>query len=135
MNAAPTKHDESVASVSLDQSAPRHLRTVEQGELYFELFRNWITGLLQTAGHDIFRMKGVVNVAHAKRRFVYHAVHMSFEGSFEDEWAEDEPRASRLVFIARSSLKVSRPADSSSDDTDIITNGLGPMDSTDDPLP
>ena len=79
MNAAPTKHDESVASVSLDQSAPRHLRTVEQGELYFELFRNWITGLLQTAGHDIFRMKGVLSVASHPAKYVFHAVHMIFK--------------------------------------------------------
>ena len=36
-DAAPTQHDTSVTSVSLDQGAPRHLRTVQQGELDLEL--------------------------------------------------------------------------------------------------
>ena len=36
-DAAPTQHDKSVTSVSLDQGAPRHLRTVQQGELDLEL--------------------------------------------------------------------------------------------------
>ena len=46
-------------------------------------------------------MKGVLAVAHAKQRFVYHAVHMTFSGGFEEEWAEGEPRESKLVFIGR----------------------------------
>ena len=37
IGAAPTQHDKSVTSVSLDQSAPRHLRTVQRGELDLEL--------------------------------------------------------------------------------------------------
>ena len=36
-NAAPTVHDGSITSVSLDQGAPRHLRTVQRGDLDLEL--------------------------------------------------------------------------------------------------
>ena len=79
-NAAPTKHDASVSSVSMDQGAPRHLRTVQKGELDLELLQEWIGELLNTRGEDIFRMKGVLAIAHAEKRFVYHAVHMTFNG-------------------------------------------------------
>ena len=54
--------------------------------------------LLRTRGQDIFRMKGVLAIAHAKQRFVFHAVHMSMDGNFEEAWAEGERRESKLVF-------------------------------------
>ena len=94
-------HDASVTSVSLNQGAARHLRTVEAGELDFSLFKRWITELVQNSGEDIFRMKGVVSIAHSKSRFVYHSVHMSFSGGFGEAWATDEPRESKLVFIGK----------------------------------
>ena len=37
----------------------------------------------------------------AEQRFVYHAVHMIFNGDFMEPWAEDEERASKLVFIGK----------------------------------
>ena len=101
VSAPPTKHDASVTSVSLDQGAPRHLRTVLQGDLDLELTQSWFDELLQERGADMFRMKGVLSIAHAKQRFVYHAVHMTFEGSFAEPWGEDEPRQSKMVFIGQ----------------------------------
>lgn len=100
INAAPTKHDARVSSVSLDQGAPRHLRTVQKGDLDLELLQDWIGELLNHSGEDIFRMKGVLAVAHAGRRFVFHAVHMTFNGCFDEPW-DGEPRASKLVFIGK----------------------------------
>ena len=97
----PTKHDASVTSVSLDQGAPRHMCTVLQGELDIDLLEAWIGGVLRRDGADMFRMKGVLAIAHAKQRFVYHAVHMTFEGSFAEPWAEGEGRESKLVFIGK----------------------------------
>jgi len=99
--AALTKHDKSVGSVSLDQGAPRHLRLVRQGELDLELVQAWISELLEQKGNDLFRMKGMLSIAHASRRFVYHAVHMIFNGNFDDEWTPLEPRESKLVFIGK----------------------------------
>lgn len=102
-NAAPTKHDSSVISVSLDQSASRHLRTVRKGELDYKLVQEWIGGLLEAKGKDIFRMKGVLAMAHSTRRFVCHGVHMTVTGEFSGEaWDADEPRESKLVFIGKS---------------------------------
>ena len=48
------------------------------GDLDLELVQSWLSELLQERGADMYRMKGVLSVAHAKQRFVYHAVHMSF---------------------------------------------------------
>ena len=52
-------------------------------------------------GEDIFRMKGVLAVAHAHQKFVYHSVHMTFSGGFEEPWQPAEPRQSKMVFIGK----------------------------------
>mmetsp|Transcript_2132 Transcript_2132/g.6574 ORF Transcript_2132/g.6574 Transcript_2132/m.6574 type:complete len:434 (+) Transcript_2132:73-1374(+) len=96
-----TKHDASVTSVSLDQGAARHMRTVQQGALDLALLQSWISQLLEERGGDMYRMKGVLHIAHAEQRFVYHAVHMIFSGSFDEPWGEDEPRESKMVFIGK----------------------------------
>jgi len=85
------QHDETVTSMGVCQSGD-----VERG-----LFEEYIMGLVRTKGNDIFRMKGVISVAHSEKRFVYHSVHMIFNGDFTDPWEEDEPRENRLVFIGK----------------------------------
>jgi G3E family GTPase len=84
------EHDTSVSSVSITQD----------GLLDFYSVEKWIFGMLQTQGADIFRMKGVLNVKHATQKYVYHAVHMIYNGEFE-EWLEDEHRGNKLVFIGK----------------------------------
>ena len=98
---APTKHDALVSSHSIDQGAARHLRGVKTGELDLMLTQEWIGSLLEEQGADIYRMKGVLAIAHSNRRFVFHAVHMNMDGSFEAPWADGEPRESKLVFIGK----------------------------------
>lgn len=71
---APTMHDPRISSHSIDQGAARHLRGVKKGELDLTLTQEWIGGLLNEQGEDIYRMKGVLNIAHAKQRFVFQAV-------------------------------------------------------------
>jgi G3E family GTPase len=41
VSAPMTQHDKSVTSVSLDQGAPRHLRTVGKGEVDLDLVQSW----------------------------------------------------------------------------------------------
>ncbi|EOD09808.1 hypothetical protein EMIHUDRAFT_465373 [Emiliania huxleyi CCMP1516] len=100
------EHDTSVSSVAITENVP----------LDFGLVQDWIGGLLQNkgawpgrrracgaarcGGTDLYRMKGVLNVQHATQKFVYHAVHMIFNGEFED-WEPDEPRETKLVFIGK----------------------------------
>jgi hypothetical protein len=96
-----TTHDASVTSHSIDQGAARHVRKVLKGELDMGLTEEWIGDLLENEGEHIYRMKGVLAIAHSSQRFVFHAVHMVMEGSFAEPWAEGEPRESKLVFIGK----------------------------------
>ena len=100
-SAPSTKHDGTVTSVSLDQGAARHLRLVKSGELDLSMVQAWIGEILNSSGNDVFRMKGILNLAHAEQRFIYHSVHMVFSGDFGDEWDEGETRESKMVFIGR----------------------------------
>ena len=71
----PTKHSASVSSHSIDQGAARHLRGgAKAGELDLQLAQEWLGALLHERGDDIYRMKGVLAIAHAEQRFVFHAV-------------------------------------------------------------
>jgi hypothetical protein len=53
-------------------------------------------------GANLFRYKGVLSVAGMEKKFVFQGVGMLFSGSFIDaEWAADEKRECRFVFIGR----------------------------------
>lgn len=85
------EHDESVKSFAI----------VESGELDGQKLNNWLSQLLQTKGVDIFRMKGILNVAGENERFVFQGVHMLLDGKADRPWKEGETRKNELVFIGR----------------------------------
>ncbi|ACK71590.1 cobalamin synthesis protein P47K [Gloeothece citriformis PCC 7424] len=85
------QHDESVYSVAI----------VDSGIVDGEKFQNWLGELLPTKGTDIFRMKGILNVAGIDQRFVFQGVHMLFEGKPDRPWKPNETRKNELVFIGR----------------------------------
>lgn len=85
------EHDETVGSIAL----------VESGELDGEKLNNWLSELLRDHGPDIFRMKGILNMAGEDNRFVFQGVHMLFDGRPDRPWKPDEPRQNELVFIGR----------------------------------
>mmetsp|Transcript_59455 Transcript_59455/g.98571 ORF Transcript_59455/g.98571 Transcript_59455/m.98571 type:complete len:415 (+) Transcript_59455:32-1276(+) len=85
------EHDSTVTSLSI----------TETGDLDLDLVQAWVGKMLQEKGADIFRMKGVLSIANANERFVYQAVHMIFNGEFQDPWDPDEKRESKLVFIGK----------------------------------
>jgi G3E family GTPase len=85
------EHDDSVYSVAL----------VEEGALDGEKLNNWLGELLQTQGSDIFRMKGILNIASEEQRYVFQGVHMLFEGTADRAWKPEETRNNQLVFIGR----------------------------------
>ncbi|MCS6947534.1 MAG: GTP-binding protein, partial [Steroidobacteraceae bacterium] len=70
------------------------------GELLPNKVNDWLSYLLQSRGPDIFRMKGVLNFKGEARRYVFHGVHMMFDGRLERPWGT-APRHNRLVFIGR----------------------------------
>jgi len=84
-------HDPSIRSLSL----------TEPGALDGGKLNAWLGGLLKSRGGDIFRMKGIVQVAGERRRFVFQGVHMMFDGRPDRPWEEGEDRTNRLVFIGR----------------------------------
>ncbi|MEM7594401.1 MAG: GTP-binding protein [Cyanobacteria bacterium P01_A01_bin.83] len=85
------EHDESVFSFAI----------VESGEVNLEKLNTWLTELLQIQGPNIFRMKGILNVAGSEDRFVFQGVHMIFDGRPDRPWKPSETRKNELVFIGR----------------------------------
>ena len=85
------EHDQTVSSLSITQS----------GEVHMSLVNEWVSDTLRTKGANIYRMKGVLAIAGSAQKFVYQAVHMIFDGTFDEAWADDEPRESKLVFIGK----------------------------------
>jgi len=84
-------HDEAISSIGLTDPRP-----VDPQKL-----NDWLSYLLQSRGPDIFRMKGVMSVKDEARRYVFHGVHMMFDGRFERPWPQGADRANTLVFIGR----------------------------------
>lgn len=91
LNEEAHEHDESVYSVAL----------VETGALDGDKLNDWLANLLQTKGVDIFRMKGILNIAGEENRLVFQGVHMIFDGKPDRPWQPGETRKSELVFIGR----------------------------------
>jgi G3E family GTPase len=83
-------HDAQISSIGITDERPLDPNKVN----------DWLSYLLQSRGQDILRMKGVLNLRGEDRRYVFHGVHMIFDGKLEKPWG-DPPRISRLVFIGR----------------------------------
>jgi len=84
-------HDATVTSVGI----------LEPGALNPKKLNEWISVLLRDKGQDIFRMKGVLNIAGDTKRFVFQGVHMQFDGRPHTAWKDGETRTNKLVFIGR----------------------------------
>ena len=83
-------HDQAVSSIGISDPRPLDARKVN----------DWLSYLLQNRGEDLLRMKGVLNLRGETRRYVFHAVHMMFDGRPERPWG-DVARNSSVVFIGR----------------------------------
>jgi G3E family GTPase len=91
LNETAHEHDETVGSVAL----------VESGAVNGEKLNQWLGELLRNQGTDIFRMKGILNIAGEDCRFVFQGVHMLFDGRQDRPWKPNETRKNELVFIGR----------------------------------
>ncbi|WOD39623.1 GTP-binding protein [Nodosilinea sp. E11] len=85
------QHDQSVSSVSIQ----------EPGVVDGDKLNRWLYQLVQARGADIFRMKGIVDMDHEDRRFVFQGVHMTLDGRPGRPWLPGEVRHNQLVFIGR----------------------------------
>ncbi len=91
LNETAHEHDETVGSIAL----------VEAGKVDGQKLNQWIGSLLRDHGPDIFRMKGILNMAGEDCRVVFQGVHMLFEGRQDRPWKPNETRKNELVFIGR----------------------------------
>jgi hypothetical protein len=88
--AAAHTHSDDVASISIDAEVPiDRLR-----------FERWIGTVLSEFGTQIYRFKGLLDIAGSDRRIVIQGVHMLMDSLPLDDWG-DRPRRSQLVFIGR----------------------------------
>lgn len=85
------EHDATVKSIAI----------VEPGAIDGNKFSDWIGELLRTQGQDIFRTKGILNIAGEDKRFVFQGVHMLFDGRPDRAWKATETPKNELVFIGR----------------------------------
>ena len=91
------QHDESVSSVGIE---------MKDAAMDIEKLERWLRKLLSSRGQDIFRCKGILDVAGTDDRYVFQGVHMmmemssSAEGAFEG-WPKGAERKSRMIFIGR----------------------------------
>ncbi|MGB7709513.1 MAG: GTP-binding protein [Microcoleus sp.] len=85
------EHDATVTSVAI----------VESGAIDGHKFSDWIGELLRTQGTDIFRTKGILNIAGEEKKFVFQGVHMLFDGRPDRAWKASETPKNELVFIGR----------------------------------
>jgi G3E family GTPase len=88
---AEHQHDQTVTSVGIDTDG-----SVDTARL-----NTWLGGLLATRGPDLFRSKGVLNLADSDRRYVFQGVHMLHDGELGAPWRDGESRRNRMVFIGR----------------------------------
>jgi G3E family GTPase len=83
-------HDDEIGSIGIHEERALDARKVN----------DWLSYLLQTHGESILRMKGVLNLKGDERRYVFHGVHMMFDGRPDRPWG-NAARSSQLVFIGR----------------------------------
>ena len=60
-----------------------------------------MSNYLKTQGQDIFRSKGIINLAGSEDRLVFQGVHMQLDATRDRPWRDNEVRKNQLVFIGR----------------------------------
>ncbi|KAL4434343.1 hypothetical protein ABPG75_000784 [Micractinium tetrahymenae] len=90
------KHDDRVSSVGIEC----------EGALDMRRLNEWLSTLLQEKGADIYRSKGILNIAGTDDKFVFHGVHMMLQFGSSAEglgkpWQPGEKRFNRVVFIGK----------------------------------
>lgn len=85
------EHDHGIASLSFTLATP----------LDPEKLGTFLADLLREQGQDIYRCKGIMDVAGTTQRFIFQGVHMYLETAWGAPWKEEEEKVSKAVFIGR----------------------------------
>ena len=84
-------HDARVGALVLREDAP-----LDPDKLQY-----WVLDWVERHWLNIYRAKGVVNVAGERKRFVFQTVHRTFSVTADRLWEPDDERRSEIVFIGR----------------------------------
>ena len=85
------EHDLSVSSVGIEIALPLNERKLNA----------WLGKLLREQGADLYRSKGVLWLDGWRRKYVFHAVHMLWNGREDELWRADEKRINQMIFIGK----------------------------------
>jgi G3E family GTPase len=85
------EHDEAVGSMALVDERPMDL----------DKMGRWLSDLVAERGPDLFRMKGIIQLAGEDARYVFQSVHMLLDGDFDRPWKPGERRRTEFVIIGR----------------------------------
>jgi G3E family GTPase len=85
------EHDAAVGSLALVEERPMDL----------DKLGSWLSELVSQNGPDLFRMKGIIQLAGEDARYVFQSVHMLLDGDFDRPWKPGERRRTEFVIIGR----------------------------------
>jgi len=85
------EHDDDVSSFVFRETRPLDVERLEE----------FLGGVVQVYGPQMFRYKGVLAAAGKPRRVVFQGVHMMMAADWGAPWKPGESRESRMVFIGR----------------------------------
>jgi G3E family GTPase len=85
------EHDDAVGSLALVEERPMDL----------DKLGSWLSQLVAERGPDLFRMKGIIQLAGEDSRYVFQSVHMLLDGDFDRPWKPGERRRTEFVIIGR----------------------------------
>jgi len=72
-----------------------------KGQLDEQKFVYWIQGILQYNSANVFRIKGILSIAGKSHKLILQSVRQYFIVEDGEEWASDEERFTKLVFIGK----------------------------------
>lgn len=64
-------------------------------------FRHWLNVLLMIQGKHLYRVKGIMNFQYQDKRAIIQSVKQMCVFTVGDDWAEDEERVTKIVFIGK----------------------------------
>jgi G3E family GTPase len=67
--------------------------------LIAEKFEHWINMLLFLSGYQLYRIKGVLNIAGENHKVIFQSVRSNSKIDLGSPWKEGEARTTRIVFI------------------------------------
>lgn len=73
--------------------------------LIAEKFEHWINMLLFLSGYQIYRVKGILNIAGETNKIIFQSVRSNSKIDMGSPWREAETKLSRIVFIGNNIKK------------------------------